>query len=585
MDRKKTTAHPATRLGTGFPQWPLWAGLAALCLAAALWRLGVYAPLEPITDQVFLIQWIKRLRLASHVLPVAGDTQSFLQALMQDDHSLLNIYLRQVYAAQVHVFTVFSVIWFYAWSFVAGTAIDGQVAISIVTSSAAVFALSLSYIFTFTRAADERRALARGATAVLCVVLVAANGFMSDFSATGAHNASILAFFCALVFTARWLRAGGFAAGSMPTTGTFLVQIVALYTYYTNVFLLPPATFLAIIFAAGGTWPGKLRHAGLYAGFILLVMTPALALIAIDAAGLVGVSSSSTFVHVGREVVVSGTEVIGNALHRLVVWIHAHAGMLGGAMLVAGIAGLLALWWIERAALFFFVLVAHLVASSALKGFSYFQKTSGYIVPVLLLGAAYLTVRGFATAFSCLRPAPPWKYALVAAGLVPAVVTCFYMYTEMSRFHVYPRQSRMATHVIKGQQLRHVIADLDSKLRPGTTIIPGDDQAGQIYMAYSPRAGVEVGVFRPLDTLIAKKTSGQLGDYIARRGLALPPKETLALLLAPTDAVGARGDKISNLFGPDGFGLTGPVRLEHVHTWATGGRGSAIPALGLYRIR
>lgn len=44
------------------------------------------------------------------------------------------------------------------------------------------------------------------------------------------------------------------------------------------------------------------------------------------------------------------------------------------------------MWLLDGMALPLFVLVVHLGASTALAGFSYFQKTSGYIIPVLLLG-------------------------------------------------------------------------------------------------------------------------------------------------------------------------------------------------------
>ena len=103
---------PATLISTltvyNVLPWLLWGASGIFCILGALWRIDVYAPLDPMIDQVFFIQWIKKLRIADHFLPLMDGSKGFLSAVMLDEKSLVNIYLRQIYAAHQHLFTSFS---------------------------------------------------------------------------------------------------------------------------------------------------------------------------------------------------------------------------------------------------------------------------------------------------------------------------------------------------------------------------------------------------------------------------------------------------------------------------------------------
>ena len=579
---KTPPAKPIAKLtGYNFFPWSIWAVVSLLCIFGAVWRIYVYAPLDPMTDQVFFIQWIKKLRLADHIFPLMDDDIGFLPALMLDEESLVNMYLRQIYAAHQHIFTSFSLLWLYIWSFAAGFEIDGQVKISICTASAAALALSLSSLFCFHTSIGKYRHITQALCGLIFIVFAFANGFLADFSATGPHNVGALMLFLGLGTTTLWMRRGGGKAGLAATLGMLFVQVIAFYTYYTNIFLLAPATFLAVAVYPNWSWQRRMRSAAWYAGAVTLIMMPAFSLAITDILGVIGASSPATFFDVGREAVVFDEGLLGPLLDRLIRCYLFHSAQTGVAMMVLGVVGLVALWRYEGLPLPSMIMIAYISASATMQGFGYFQKTSGYIIPLLLFGAAYIVTRAAFTSFEQ-SLSGNWLISVIAA--FPIMISAEFIFTEIRAFGSYPRSNEMIGFVNRSHASRAVFKEIDSRIAPGDVVIPGLDTIGQVFTAYSQKSAQDVRVFRPLDTMIDKMQSGQLQNYLELRGLELPGNHNVVLLASPDNFKGLQATKVREVLNSAALGLIRPVRINHIHTWLTSDHHGLSTSLSLYKL-
>ena len=553
--------------------------LAAAAMGVLAWRLDQFALLEPVIDQAFHIQWVKRIRLADHFWPQAALGKGWIGALIADEQSVLNIYLRQVYSAQSHVFTFVTVWWFVLWSLVVGISVDAQVTISIATSVLGLCVLALMPLALRkygTLELSVSQAMAIGAGTFL---LASLSSYLNDFSATGKHNSGVLFLLLGILATARWLAAGAFDAGWRKTVVMGFVQAIAMYAVYTNVFLLPVATALAIVFSGARTVSWRVGALARYCALVVFICSPALVLLTIGFSGLIAASSAESFVDVGQKVAVSWEVMASLAGKRAGYWFAAQSGLFSAGGLALGVGGLAYMALAGKIALPLWIVACHWGWTAVLSGFGFLSKTSGYLLVLLCLGTAWAAVM----AFDYLRHRR--RVIGVAGFLVCVGLLAQHALTEGPRFFQLPHSIAMQGFVDRGPHYRTVVAEAEARVPAGSVLVPWDDFLAHNFWTYGTRIGVDIAMFRPLANMFGEYEKGTLSTYIETRGLALDGARAVFLWVSEPVADKFFPIAPNAVFGEDGFALRGPISIEKIGSWRLPEIARRDTAFALYQLR
>jgi len=557
---------------------------ALVCAMFFMWRLSEFSSFEPMIDQSFFTQWIKRMRLAGHVLPNMAGADGWVQTLMLDEDSLLNIYLRQVYASQQHIFTIVSVGWFYLWSFVFGFDIDGHVLTSVGTSALALFTLALIPVILDRSPVSKGVSQKAFAIGFIALLLAALNTFLTDFSATGLHNVGVLFLVIASIVTVKWINCGAFCSGKRMTLLMAVSQLLALYAFYTNVFLLPTSTFLAIVFTSNHSVRWRFLNAGLYTLFIIALMSPALLLLLISSFDLVGVVSEATFADVGAEVAISYETIIGKIGLRLERWVGFHTKLLTPGGLIIGVIGLAGIWKTGKVSLFLFIVISHLFVSGILNGFGFYQKTSGYLIPFLILGMAWVSIGAIAGFRQHLQDRTLGGTLNLLVSLSILSIVGFYIVTDAPKLSKYPHSDTLQGFVQKDTAIRTLFSEIDKILEPGDLVVPMRDYVAYEFWNYSVHAGKDVDVFRPISTMIDKMKNGELKSYISQRGLSVSKGRNIIFLVPEVKVTNGFFEDAGKVFGDAGFQVSQLPTIQHIKTWGADAYPSKLTPFSLYRL-
>ncbi|MBM3581318.1 MAG: hypothetical protein FJX37_05060, partial [Alphaproteobacteria bacterium] len=225
------------------------AGILVGLSAAVITRVWLFQDLKPNQDHAFSMQWIQSLRSAEYFWPAGQAGDSLIIALSKDDKSGLHTLLCPIHAAGLLVLTLVAQSWFYLGSFFVGANSVGQIALSIAAQAAAV---GMLWIIGFSARNGGP------AIATLAIIFAAGASFLHGFAPLGAHNVALLSLMAALLAFDRVLSRATMPEGPSrrEIAVAFILQAVALYTYYSIVFLLPVAVFLSLLFLPDipGSW-------------------------------------------------------------------------------------------------------------------------------------------------------------------------------------------------------------------------------------------------------------------------------------------------------------------------------------------
>ena len=562
---------------------------AAVAALISIWRQLQFGEFELQSDQAFFAQWIIRLADAPHFFPARTGDQGWIAALMRDEASFLNIFLRQIYQAQTTVFLTVSTFFFTACAKAAGATMESIVGISIAAAGVGLWLLAL-----FPMAArrnpgggkGRREDLLLGAVAL---ILGGACSFLNLFSVLGPHNTGILFLILAAIATQRWLnaasRAGAVFADRRLAALMFVAQCLAIYAHYTNVFLLAPATVLAILLDPSLRSAARLGLAARYSALIFCAFVPTLALMSLYSSQIGGSENDQTFAGVASYFGLASTNPGNDAVgERMVLWFRDISGLFTAPGLALGIAGTIGIAYRSRLMVPVAIVAAHFAAAAIMPSFGQYDRTAAYLMPFLCLGCAW-SILTPAQAFASARRSGNRRIAAAGGGafLLVTVALAIHATDEWKRIEDPSKVIRWGA--LTGKPVwRPVIARIDAEIPRNGVLLPWDYGLSHLYRTMSARSRQDVKVSRPLETFASQLKAGSLRTYLDVRGVGLNPAKPI-FLLAPADE--RQDELVSDLrgvFGAGGFGFHGTLSLKPVIAWRLPAPFYTQRNLGLFQI-
>ena len=542
--------------------------IAVFCVFCAAWRMSEFGNIDYAVDQAFFTQWIKRLANASRFFPVEEQGARFITSLMKDEGSFLTLFLSQIYQAHALLFTVVSIALYLLVSSIFGASIEAIVSASIIFSVIWLWLIAAFPILVHkTIGIDFAKAASIG---LITLFIGCFNSFFNVFSAMGPHNAGVMMMVLSIIITQLWLiRLRGTASPTICSGITvimFVVQWAAIYTHYTNIFILPLATVIAIASQAGHRMTIRVTLIVQYSIITFVAFIPAIALALIYDNVIGGGVNTQTFGGLASAFVLTSPSELGNtATERFVMWFNFTSFFYSAGGLALGVIGVLGLAWRYRLTMPATVVFAHFLAGVFLQIFTQYDRTAAYLLPLLMLGGGW-----------CLSSSTAWmlqttergtiRVVPVAAAVVSGCILLFHFSLEIPGLRspelVHP-WGRIANH----SGMKKAIADLDKIVPEGSTLMSWDYATTHQFRATTKRQLGTLLVTRPIETLVKQKKLGSLSAYIETRGLSLTSKGPL-FVLAPIKISKMKiKDSLSDVLGTHGFGGQPPADIAEQRRW------------------
>lgn len=528
------------------------------CLCG-LWRIQQFGNIELLGDEAFFTQWILRLVEADHFIPERTGEMGWLNALTRDEDSFLNIFLRQIYQAQTLIFIAVSTAFFALGSLAIGASMSGMVAISIWSSVIAIWLLALFPVLC--RHGSSKKTLQIDVYAIggLTLALGCGNSFFNVFSVQGVHNTGVMFLMIAVLATQNWLNkvtvTQAVFADRWAAVLMFGVQLLAIYAHYTNVFIVAPATVVAILLDPSHPISTRVRLSAKYSGVILWAFVPALALMAIYSDTLGGAMNDQTFSSIAEIFVLATDQSYAEKIRdQAVYWFQSLGRIFSIPGLILGIIGVMGCAWRDRLALPASIVVIHFLFGTFLPPFVQYDRTAAYVLPFLILGVAWVVIVTVRTAIERYRRRE--SRALASLALATAVMAALagHCVSEYRRLEDPKTVLRWGT-LIKEPVWRPMILQIEAMIPAGGVLIPWDYGLSHQVRSMSSRSGHDLTVLRPLQILIQRADLGTLRHYLDTRGVAISQTRPTFVLVWDNLTAEALNGYLERVAGPGGLGF------------------------------
>ena len=362
-----------------------------------VFRALVFGDMEPRSDQAFFAAWVQDLGGAEHFLPQPQRGESWFSAFLNDTHSYLNRLLRPIYNKPTSVFTLGSlaIMRITAWPF--GDAYQIQVLVGIAFSGLTVFVLALAPKWAIGGSSPHKTIdfQSSGIIFALFGACFAGGAYsLHIFSPFGIHNVGVAGLIVAVAVSAnripQILSGGPDAIERRDWVWLGLAHLFAIYGHWTNIFILPPAVVL-VIMCHHEELGARLRWAVLYSLFVAGVIAPIYPIIIVEffRPEFSREHSLGTLAVAGYNNGIS--EFFLMVLVRAGEWIERGATLFSLPGLAMGVVGLILMARRQTLYLPLAIAIVHFGVSILMPTFAgAYLRTNQYLMPFLVLGAAYL---------------------------------------------------------------------------------------------------------------------------------------------------------------------------------------------------
>lgn len=542
-----------------------------VCLAIVtcifIWRLHGFGDLEPRSDQAFIAWWIKGLVAADHIIPRQGVGESLFDAMARDEAGFLTQIFRPVYNSPTELFKIAPILAVYGITTLLGDSYSIQLTLSLLASAAIPFAFA-SFPFWLNFSSNRTVTYLTG---LLALIITAFSFYLHYFSGWGFHNYGILSLIIAVAVSMRILPSTmELLTGRMSWSriiGLFLVNGLALYSFKTNLFLLPPATVLTLICLPNLSWRMKLRYVFTYVAIFTILILPFIPFVFISA------NKPDFAQDLTSPILLMMTDFSGNHLdwmmilfERAINWFHTAQALYSLPGLIAGIVGLIAMAR-DGMRLPLCIAAAHFLAWCFVPIFAGVSfRTYPYLIPFLALGAAYFLAVSFRNTRN-----------LTLHNKIVAVIACALVITHIaSQVPSFRSKAHMAealpefwaTYFIGQGEIRPIIATIEQAL-PANSILMSWGYG--LKFLYRDLKTENLDVELPgLNALMLRRKVGLLQNHIKKRRLSISTTGPLYVLVDhKVDHIDRSSLKaeITSLLGPDGFAIAKGIQLIDIANW------------------
>jgi len=493
--------------------------LSGALIAVTAVRFDLFHGIEPRMDHAFFIDWVQSVVGAERFFPERLPGDSLLAALEADRGSFLHVVLKPLYVAPTTLFTIVGLAWFAVGALLTGVSLESQVFWSILAQSGMLCLLGFMPLYLARpEGQGTREAIAVGALAV-CVA--AASSFLHAFSPLGVHNVGLLALVAAMFVVGRYLQAvQAGAVGSQMRLAAVGAQMVACYTMYTNVFLLPVATGIALLLCGRQGLRYRILEATRFSALTVIGFVPALLLLGVTLLHPHSADTSQNFEGLAKWAVSTGeTGTIAYLTGNFFGWFQNAGAVFGYGGLALGFVGLVIFGVRYRQWLPLGIVGAHLLASTAMGGFAgQYNRTLAYVVPLLALGVATLPI----CLIQIYRARQFGARRFAGIGLVAvALAFGFHFISEWLRL-VDPRNvSVWSTYYGKQGTMRAMVNRITSPLPDDAVLVPWDQSIWYSVRVLHADDRKKLHLLQPLETLYKMQQRGKLDAYLTRRRVSL----------------------------------------------------------------
>ncbi|HER26030.1 MAG TPA: hypothetical protein ENI69_02865 [Rhodospirillales bacterium] len=542
------------------------------------YRVFLFSDIEPRSDQAFFSWWVQGLAQADHALPTVGPGESYLVALERDDESFLHRLLRPIYGKSITIFTSVPLALRLTAAWVFGDGYGVQVVSSILAGSLIILAVGLFPVWTFRFHLRER---GRGqtnrdmnSTALLAAIFTAGASYLHYFSPWGNHNFGVLFLIIAAGATERAIHS--FESEQEGSRKVILLaallQFTALYAHWTNVFLVPAATYIALVFSAVPA-RRKIAIGGFYLAALLIAALPFFSFAINDLSRPDNPLGTTVWTLIGIAFDHGLIEFVRGMGARAFQWFENISAVFSVPGVILGLIGVTLLALRRRIFFPLALSIAHFLISITMALFigAHF-RTDLYVIPFLALGIAYIVALGF---FAIRDFSRNWKgLARAALGALIIALATQHLWRQVNRTGpaglIERENPEFWAAYFQGQgEIGPMAGEID-KILPERAVILTWGYGMQFFLR---NYGIERSgrkIEPTLLTLLPRFNNGALAGLIKRRGLSIaagvPIFSLVDLGADQTDRETVRRG-IENILGPAGFDLAAKVTLEPRGRW------------------
>ena len=538
------------------------------------YRVALFSEIEPRSDQAFFSWWVQGVAQADHVFPTSLVGEGFMAALERDDESFLHRLLRPIHGKSITIFTTVPLALRLVAAWLFGDGIVIQTISSIFAGTLTILAIGAFPLWCFRTQRIGLSPKQINGVALLSVIVAGCTYYSHYFSPLGNHNFGVLFLVIAAGASQRTIHAFEDRLGSTHKGIAIaaLLQFLALYSHWTNIFILPAVTLL-VWSVSKNLLRRKAIIAGYYLAFLLSVATPFL-LFTVNDLGHAGNIRNHTFWDLLHLAFSSGVADYGQKLGtQSLQWFGNLSSILSPMGLVLGLIGVTGLAIYQRIYLPLALCATHFLIAITLPIFiaAHF-RTDLYVLPFLALGIAHIAVLSASAIYNFYQHRK--EIVLVLLATLLSVFIIHHLWLQVSKSSTPEMMSQQMPEFwksyYKGQgEIRPMAEEIDQIL-PNDAVIFTWGYGMQFFIRNYEIERPRRKIMPSLLTLIPRFSNETLSHLIKRRGLSIQAGVPIyALIDHDVDNVNQEKLRqgIENILGPRGFFIAEKVLLKQKSRW------------------